>query len=149
MRLAQLTLLLWLSGAVAPIPAGAQAHPELARQVFLAESSFAATMADRDLAAFGAHLASDAIFLGDQPLRGKGAVIEGWREYFAGPTPPFSWRPELIEVLESGDLALSSGPVFRPDGRRTGTFNSIWRRDADGRWRVIFDKGAPHCPAAP
>lgn len=149
MRLVPFALLVSLSGAVATTPATAQAHPELARQVFLAESSFAATMADRDLAAFAAHLATDAIFFGDQPLRGKGAVIEGWREYFADSAPPFSWRPELIEVLESGDLALSSGPVFRPDGRRTGTFNSIWRREADGRWRVIFDKGAPHCPAAP
>jgi ketosteroid isomerase-like protein len=22
-----------------------------------------------------------------------------------------------------------------------GTFNSIWRREADGRWLVVFDKG--------
>jgi hypothetical protein len=25
------------------------------------------------------------------------------------------------------------------------TFNSIWRLDADGQWRVIFDKGSRDC----
>jgi len=25
----------------------------------------------------------------------------------------------------------------------TARFNSIWQRQADGRWQVIFDKGGP------
>ncbi len=149
MRLTQLAVLIPLSGALAAFPAAAQAHPELARQVVAAESSFAASMARRDLAAFGEHVADDAVFFGDQPQRGKAAVIEGWRDYFTGPTAPFSWQPDIVEVLESGALALSSGPVFNREGRRTGTFNSIWRREADGRWRVIFDKGSAACPPAP
>jgi hypothetical protein len=33
--------------------------------------------------------------------------------------------------------------VFDPQGKRIGTFNSIWRRETDGRWHVIFDKGCP------
>lgn len=148
MRLLQLAVLVLLS-SVHAAPAVAQAHPELARQVVAAESSFAASMASRDFATFGEYVAADAIFFGDQPLRGREAVIRGWREYFTGPDAPFSWQPEIVEVLASGDLALSSGPVFSPDGRRIATFNSIWRRDADGRWRVIFDKGAAVCPPAP
>lgn len=54
---------------------------------------------------------------------------------------PFSWEPAEGEVLESGTLVLSSGPVRDPEGKRSGTFNSIWRLEADGRWRVVFDKG--------
>jgi ketosteroid isomerase-like protein len=60
---------------------------------------------------------------------------------------PFSWEPEHVEVLASGTLALSSGPVFGRDGTRIGTFNSVWRLEADGRWRVVFDKGCPPCAA--
>ena len=58
---------------------------------------------------------------------------------------PFSWNPEIVEVLESGTMALSSGPVRDPTGRQIGTFNSIWRHDPDGHWRVVFDKGCPVC----
>jgi hypothetical protein len=47
-----------------------------------------------------------------------------------------------VEVLESGRLAISSGPVFDPSGQKVGRFNSIWRKDEDDTWRVVFDKGS-------
>ena len=50
-----------------------------------------------------------------------------------------------FEVLDSGTLGISTGPVYDPDGMRVGTYNSIWRREADGTWRVIFDNGCPPC----
>jgi ketosteroid isomerase-like protein len=81
-------------------------------------------------------------------LHGRAAVDAGWQSYFEGPAAPFSWAPEVVEVLESGTLALSSGPVRDPGGRQIGTFNSIWRRDSDGQWRVVFDKGCPACECA-
>ncbi len=123
-------------------PALGQGTEQLAVQVREAETAFAATMASRDHAAFGGFVADEAIFFGRSgPLRGRGAVLEGWRPLFEGAAAPFSWRPEVVEVLASGTLALSSGSVWDPAGKQIGTFNSIWRLDADGRWRVIFDKG--------
>jgi ketosteroid isomerase-like protein len=116
---------------------------DLARQVFAAESSFAATMANRDLAAFAEFVAAEAVFIGDSAIRGREHVVAAWRRYFEGPGAPFSWRPETVEVLPSGTLALTSGPVFDRAGNLTNIFTSIWRLDADGRWRVIFDKGCP------
>jgi ketosteroid isomerase-like protein len=107
------------------------------------ELAFASTMADRDLDAFLTFVSPEAIFFnGDQPLRGRAAVTEAWSAFFEGEQAPFSWRPDVVEVLESGSLALSSGPVFDPDGQQIGRFNSIWRKDADGQWRVVFDRGS-------
>jgi hypothetical protein len=48
-------------------------------------------------------------------------------------------------VLDSGALALSSGPVTGPGGEQLGTFTSIWRLEAPGTWRIIFDKGNKAC----
>jgi ketosteroid isomerase-like protein len=133
-------------------PALAQnpAPDPLADEVRAAETAFAATMARRDFVAFGAYVSDEAIFVGRRgPLRGKSAVLEGWRAFFDGGAAPFSWEPEVVEVLASGTLALSSGPVRDPAGKRIGTFNSVWRRESDGRWRVVFDKGCPACECAP
>lgn len=119
----------------------------LRAEVAATERAFAATMADRDHTAFASFLSAEAVFISDdEVLRGSTAVAEAWRPFFAAAEAPFSWRPESVEVLESGHLALSSGPVFAPSGERIGTFNSVWRRDSDGRWRIVFDKGCPPCP---
>ena len=119
---------------------------ELAGQVRAAETAFAKTMADRDWAAFKACISEEAVFFGRQVLRGRDAVAAGWKPYFEGEQAPFSWAPEQVEALESGRLALSSGPVLDPGGKRIGTFQSVWRLEADGRWRIVFDKGCPACP---
>jgi ketosteroid isomerase-like protein len=114
-----------------------------------AERSFAATMAKRDANGFAAHISEEAIFMGssDTPrvLRGRAAIVEGWKQFFDGPTAPFSWEPDIAEVLDSGTMALTSGPVSDPAGQLIGRFNSIWRLEPDGRWRVLFDRGAPVC----
>jgi ketosteroid isomerase-like protein len=49
-------------------------------------------------------------------------------------------------VVDSGTLAATSGPVRNPKGEVTGRFNSVWRLESDGRWRVVFDRGSPVCP---
>jgi len=118
----------------------------LAAEVRAAETAFASTMAARDHEAFATHLAPDAVFFGgNDVLRGRSAVAAGWKQFFDGPTPPFSWEPTQVEVLDSGTLALSSGPVRDPQGRLMGTFNSVWRRERNGVWKVVFDKGCPPC----
>ena len=131
-----------MAGAVLPGGVVGQSA-DLASQVEAAEIAFAKTMADRDFDAFLSFLSADAIFfVGDEPLRGRDAVGTAWASFFEGPAPPFSWSPAVVEVLESGDLALSSGPVLAPDGQEVGRFTTIWRRESDGRWRVVFDKGS-------
>lgn len=145
-------LLAWalMAALSTPAAAGTETTADLAAQVKAAETAFAQTMAARDLDAFAAHVADEALFFGKTDvLRGKAAVVAGWKPLFEGPDAPFSWAPERVEVLDSGTLALSTGPVKNPAGVTVGTFNSIWRREADGRWRVVFDKGCPVCEAPP
>jgi ketosteroid isomerase-like protein len=116
-----------------------------------AERAFAAAMATRDVKAFASHVSQEAIFMGsgDAPrvLRGRAAIVEGWKQFFDEPAAPFSWEPDIVEVLDSGSMALTSGPVHDPSGKLIGRFNSIWRLEPDGQWRVLFDRGAPVCAA--
>jgi ketosteroid isomerase-like protein len=136
------SLLAWRGAASA---APAQSAP--ADEVKAAERAFAATMARRDLAAFATFVSDEAIFFsGSGALRGKQAVVKAWARFYEG-AAPFSWEPERVEVLDSGGLALSTGPVRDPAGKQIATFNSIWRKEKDGKWRVVFDKGEPVCAA--
>ena len=119
---------------------------ELRKQVADTERAFARTMAERNFGAFTSFLAEDAIFhAGQKPIRGKQAVAQDWKKFYEKPEAPFSWEPQQVEVLDSGTLAHSSGPVRDPGGKAFATFNSIWRLEAPGVWRVVFDKGSEVC----
>jgi ketosteroid isomerase-like protein len=120
------------------------ASDTLRDQVFAAERNFARTMERRDLTSFTGYVSEEAVFFnGPTPLRGRAAVVEAWSPYFAARVAPFSWEPDAVEVLDSGVLALSTGPVKDPAGKLIGRFNSIWRQEAPGVWRVVFDRGSP------
>jgi len=132
--------------------AAGQAPQAIQSAVRDAERGFAAAMARRDFEGFAAFISDEAVFLGSegnfQPLRGKRAIVDAWKRYFDGATAPFAWEPDLVEVLESGTLGLTTGPVRSPKGEITGRFHSIWRLERDGRWRVVFDRGSDICPPA-
>ncbi len=134
------------AGLLASVPAPASPEPARA-QVWAAELAFARTMASRNLVAFGAFIADEAIFFsGAATLQGKAKVVEGWTPFFASADAPLSWEPDQVEVLASGTLALSTGPVRDPSGKIIARFNSIWRLEAPNVWRVVFDKGSPPSP---
>jgi ketosteroid isomerase-like protein len=131
-------------------PATAPDPQVLQKQVTDAETAFAKSMADRDLNAFASFVAEDAVFLnGGKPLRGKAAIVEHWKRFYSGPNAPFSWRPDLVQVLPSGQLAQSTGPVYAPDGKLIAHFYSTWRLESPGVWKVVLDNGydACNCPA--
>ena len=108
------------------------------------ETAFAKTMADRDHAAFTTFLDPEAIFLSsNRVLRGAAEVAQGWKELFEAPEAPFSWEPERVEVIKAGSLAISTGPVMDPTGKKIGSFISTWRRATDGPWKVVLDTGCP------
>ncbi|SFG80981.1 protein of unknown function [Duganella sp. CF458] len=121
-------------------------NAELKQQVADTERAFAGTMAKRDHQAFVTFLADETIFYsGSKALRGKDTVAAEWKAFYEKPEAPFSWEPDQVEVLDSGTLAHSSGPVRDPQGKVTARFNSVWRLEAPGKWRIVFDKGERVC----
>ena len=143
--ISMLMLMLMVASAARP------SNAELKKQVADTERAFAATMKARDHAAFARFLADEAVFFSGpgSVLRGREAVANGWRKFYDGPQAPFSWEPEEVEVVDSGTLAYSGGPVYDASGRRIGRYNSIWRLEAPGRWRIIFDRGEQPCNCKP
>jgi ketosteroid isomerase-like protein len=148
-----LVLLIVAGALVSACASSPSARPDLAtltKQVTDVERGFAKTMADRDYVAFQRFLADDAIFFAqaNAPLRGRNAVAVFWKKFYDRPDAPFSWEPELVQVLDSGVLALSSGPVRDSSGKHFANFQSIWRLESLGVWKIVFDKGERVCDCA-
>jgi hypothetical protein len=38
--------------------------------------------------------------------------------------------------------------VYSPEGTLIARFNSIWRLEPDGKWRIVFDSGEDVCNCA-
>ena len=137
-----LAMAFWAAGVAtaAPVFTGVQ------EQVANVERAFAATMKARDHAAFTGFLSEETIFnAGPKALRGKAAVAAEWKKFFAKPEAPFSWEPDEVEVLPSGTLAKTSGPVYAADGKLIARFQSVWRLEAPDTWRIVFDGGTEVC----
>ena len=113
------------------------------------EIAFSLSVENQDVAAFSSFIDADARFVGSSISRGPVEVAAAWSVFFADDGPEIKWRPQYIEVLEDGKLALSRGPyrmITRdPEGKATehwGTFNSVWRTQTDGTWKIVFDAGS-------
>ncbi len=117
------------------------------QQVADIERAFAQSMAKRDAQAFRVMLSKETVFIGRKVLRGPDEVMAFWQRFFEGPQAPFSWEPQTVEVLPSGTLAYSSGPVRDPAGTVIATYNSIWRLE-EGEWKIVFDYGCDVCVCA-
>lgn len=136
--------LLWL--VVTSTTVSSATTEELQQQVMETERAFAATMEERDFEGFQSFLADETVFFaGEKPLNGKQAVADAWQAFYEVDAAPFSWSPAQVVVLESGNLALSTGPVYDPAGKQVATFTSIWRQETPGVWKIVFDKGCQVC----
>lgn len=140
--------LVMLSGVAASDPSANNAA--LVEEVRCVEIAFAESVADSDIDAFRNLLHPDARFVGTGVVRGRDEIVSAWQPLFEKDRPLLVWRPEIVEVLESGLMALSRGPyrlqIINADGETTfewGTYNSIWLRQPDGTWQIVFDAGSP------
>jgi len=132
-------------------------HADPAHDVRCREIAFSQSVENKDPVAFESFIDADARFVAGSISRGPAEVSSAWSVFFSEDGPSIKWRPQVVEVLDDGSLALSRGPyrlIARdPDGNAVehwGTFNSIWRKQEDDTWKVVFDAGnaAAEAPSA-
>src|SRR3954452_16987290 len=112
-----------------------------------AEMAFNKAFADRDQAAFFRFILDGATFLSPmRTLAGKQAIADRWSRFFSSPAAPFSWGRDRVAVNAAGTVGETAGAVYDADGHHIGNFNSVWVKQSDGTWKVLFD--GPGSPAA-
>ena len=123
--------------------------PEAVRAALLeADRALAAAVQAKGVAAaYETILTDDARLLrvSRQPVLGKAAI----RTALAENTAPVTWEPLGGGVARSGDLGYTYGFVKRhEDGPESPWINTsnylrVWRKGADGTWKVVFDEFSP------
>lgn len=147
----------WLAAAVLLLaPAAALGGDRDSEAALVArEEAFAHAVAVRDMDRFLAFWADDgAVFPPGAPIAtGKVAIRAEWGALLSDKESKLSWTPSHAEVSRSGDLGYTWGTYVLTrtrDGkeisRRTGKYVTIWRKGADGAWRVVADIGTPDPP---
>ncbi len=155
----QWKLVAWLisaGGADAPSTAPpACAHPGPPTYIAPNDSGAIATVRAADLdfsarsvksgagPAFGEFVALDGASIGTGATEitcGRDAVVKSF-----GPLGPgaLTWAPRAADAAPSGDLAYTSGDATIRDSGEVSYSNylTVWKRQSDGRWRVVADGG--------
>ena len=130
---------------VSPLATLVQDNPNWTSLVAAERAFAAASLAKGTRAAFLEFLAEDSILFRPGPVPGK-----KWIEEHPAPPTLLTWEPTFADVAQSGDLGYTTGPwEIRPSGPKDkptayGHFVSVWKRQADGVWKVVVDLGISH-----
>ena len=119
------------------------------------EARFAKDTRERGGAGFASWFAEDGVALGNgqPPVIGKVAIEKSAN--WSPQTYQLTWTPTDAQMGPSGDMGYTWGHF---EGRSkdaagnpvltSGRYMTIWRKQADGSWKVVLDAGANEPAAA-
>jgi len=139
-------VLVLIMSAASVLAQNNQISPTLS-SLFAAERAFAKRCGEVGIrASFLEFFADDAIMFRPHPVNYKEAVKDR-------PAPPnplafaLEWEPIFGEVSAAGDMGYDTGPSMFTDKTtekptpQYGFFFSVWKKQADGNWKVVLDVG--------
>jgi uncharacterized protein (TIGR02246 family) len=90
------------------------------------------------------------VLAGEPVFQGKAAIREMLTDMASVPGFHVTWTPEGAEVSVAGDFAYTFGSneFTAPDSTgelmtTKGRYITVWRKEADGRWRCVMDYTNP------
>ncbi len=114
-----------------------------------ADRDFARATAEKGLDGWMSFMADDAVLLRTQPVVGKDAIRQNMAQSFSTPGFKLTWTPTSGQLFKGGNLGYTTG---RYEARRQndkgetvvahGTYLTVWQKQADGTWRVVWDGGS-------
>jgi len=110
----------------------------------------------KDLDRYVSNYADDASLFwpGAPVVTGLTAIREFMRTFLSIPAFSLSFETANVEVSQAGDFAYSCGTnkvtLVDPNGKSMqdrGKYLTVYRKQPDGRWKVVADMGNSDLPA--
>lgn len=134
---------------------GRRPDPAIVRaELTRADSIFAQETARDRAAGWARHFAPNGVMVHPGgTIEGRAAIRDAMTRAFADTSFVLSWTPTTATASPDGRLGYTVGRYEsrrrNADGsvaRETGTYVTIWGRQADGTWQVVLDIGNPDPP---
>lgn len=112
-----------------------------------AERAFARTSVEKGIRdSFYEFFAEDGINFQPHPTNTRESIR---KRPAPAKRPPITlnWEPVFADIARAGDLGYTTGPYWltdqSPEHRPTqhGYYFSVWKKQADGNWKVVIDAG--------
>jgi ketosteroid isomerase-like protein len=145
-----------LSASLLACSQSRRARPD-AEQLKQADLAFARATAERRLEGFSSFLSEDVMSIRpNMPVvEGTKALAGRWAPMLNDPAMSITWQPLEAVISDGGDMGFTVGSYevakSGPQGRSvdgTGKYITIWKRQLDGAWKVVFDSGVQDAPRA-
>ncbi len=135
---------------LAPPPPPPVLMSPLACEVWELDRQLALAVERHDEAAFAALVHAGAVFGSGMHFAGTSGrenILRDWQGTLAGKTFRLRWRPAVAAIGGDGRTAIVHGFTWQEDTRpetearwkwNSAEYTSVWTRDDDGEWRVLF-----------
>jgi ketosteroid isomerase-like protein len=123
-----------------------------------ADTDWAKAAESKQLDAWVAYYSPDAVVLppNAKMATDRDAIRKSIGDFLAIPGMSIKWAPTKAEVARSGDIGYTWGTyeltMNGPKGKPLtdhGKYVEIWKKQADGSWKVVVDTFNSDLPAAP
>jgi len=122
-------------------PVQARPLPANPAPVIAAERAFAADgLALGIKASFLKHMAPEAIIFAPGPVSAHEVYAKRPDPKDPAKGPALVWWPLWAGIARSGDLGFTTGP-FTFGGKPVGYYFTVWKRQAAGDWKWVYDGG--------
>jgi uncharacterized protein (TIGR02246 family) len=139
-------------GSYFGVSVGGGAHDTRPADVQAVKEQEAAWLNDaalKDPARFASYYAEDALVLSPNapPIAGKNRIQAGLTTLMADPNFALTFHSTRVEASRGGDMVYTIGEYARttsdPKNKQPvtdkGNYLTVWRRQADGNWKVATD----------
>ncbi len=115
-----------------------------------ADRAFAQATAERRLEGFASFLAEEVTTIrpNSPVIKGKEGLTARWAALLNDPAMSIAWKPLGAVIADGGDMGYTVGSyevTKAAGGAKTpagsGKYITIWKKQPDGGWKVIFDSG--------
>jgi uncharacterized protein (TIGR02246 family) len=143
----------------APPPPAPDTHDADVKAIRDVETAAVQAIAAKDIDKLGAFYADDAsVFAPDAPvINGMAAIKAAWKSIVADKNFSLTFASDKVDVAKSGDLGYCEGaatmtftdPKTKKVLTERGKYVTVYKKQADGSWKVVADIWNGDAPPAP